>query len=1108
MHGPLEHGRELNGAEVDDQTLSPNPRRIRHITSIQIRNLTPFPVRDAFASALKQPSEQPQFTAHGHLSDDLDVTLGRKRSRRTSTTSVASLAGHKVDGEGDGDHSNESGMRKRAMSKASISSGPGSIISSSPKLSRRLSSAGAPTVRPPHRQRTISMASSVHSRTGSMSQGIISEPGTSSSAMFPGLLRDTSQAALEKVLQSRLVETFVTVTLLDPPPCSPITNGVHQGEPEASSSRSSTPPTKPSPSREKVPIAHKLDSTSRTAPRRSTITAASNSLSSHRPATPSRRAAPPSTSTSSRNESSTAHGKSASLSLPSSKTSKTPSSLPARKQRPTIPSSLTSPSLSSFPAKSERSTPSPDASPRPSASPGSSTLRHDECQTPDYISPIHRPSTNPSFQLDARSCFEFAPDADLSGSKMRVQVWGYVKRGEGWASAKDGSKDGKVDGKPKGRVDSKGKTKECTKSADSKETGSDPKGKGKEREDARNQVGKRVLEWKVLEEWNVDLNDLTPLPKDLASHPSHLPSNTLLLQLSPPGRTFYLPSVPLHLQTPSPLAQSSTAGYNSDPESEARKVRGGEEFARSHVPRKTSGVVTSDTLDVDSPEDVEEQETLMRKGRRRTANWQDLFKLINLQTCILDTQQSLSSVVRGINEIVTQPGVRTLTREVAEREAWVGQLCHETEAVLSEAQQLKSRLNARKEDLRRRKEMLTLARESNVHDTQEWISHEEEVSEERECLSSLRSQLPPMRSILIATLSSIYPIDLLSPPDLLYSILDVPLPMPLTPTDPAPPLSLPSHKGVTEETVATALGYAAQVIQLLAAYLGKGLVYPVTCVGSRSLIKDGISAMVGPRMFPLFSKGVDTYRFEYGVFLLNKDIEMLMTDRNLRVPDMRYTLFNLKNLLLTLTDNEHVRVPTQRFSTNSSASISSLQSPVLTASALPSETLSPNKPDGLPPASTDASVLDESPPMSGATTPTRPTSDLATTSRKSRPFLDLAPFAGFLRSRYPSSSRPSVKSVLEVPENAQEGGSSDATPAPPNGDAQARSRTADEASGNGDDEDDRRTIRGRGDMVEEEGKVTVNGNGLAAPAEDDTGHEKVIQHGERAAVTTLVSGVS
>lgn len=80
------------------------------------------------------------------------------------------------------------------------------------------------------------------------------------------------------------------------------------------------------------------------------------------------------------------------------------------------------------------------------------------------------------------------------------------------------------------------------------------------------------------------------------------------------------------------------------------------------------------------------------------------------------------------------------------------------------------------------------------------------------------------------------------------------------------------------------------------------------------------------RRFPLFSKGVDTYRFEYGVFLLNKNIELvwvftmillyimidgdlfmafqLMSDRNLRALDMRHTLPNLKNLLLTLTDGE------------------------------------------------------------------------------------------------------------------------------------------------------------------------------------------------------------
>lgn len=115
-------------------------------------------------------------------------------------------------------------------------------------------------------------------------------------------------------------------------------------------------------------------------------------------------------------------------------------------------------------------------------------------------------------------------------------------------------------------------------------------------------------------------------------------------------------------------------------------------------------------------------------------------------------------------------------------------------------------------------------------------------------LSTLRSHLSATRTTLITTLSVIFPIDLLYPPDLLFTILSVPLPIPLSSTDPGPPLSLPNHREVTEDAVATALGYAAQAVQLLAAYLGKVLIYPVTCVGSKSLVRDGISAMVGPRM--------------------------------------------------------------------------------------------------------------------------------------------------------------------------------------------------------------------------------------------------------------------
>lgn len=118
----------------------------------------------------------------------------------------------------------------------------------------------------------------------------------------------------------------------------------------------------------------------------------------------------------------------------------------------------------------------------------------------------------------------------------------------------------------------------------------------------------------------------------------------------------------------------------------------------------------------------------------------------------------------------------------------------------------------------------------------------------RNQLTILRQRLRLIRSNLLSILSTIFPIELLSPPDLLFTILDIPLPIPITANDPAPPLTIPEHKEVTEEAVATALGYVAQTLQILAAYTGQTLVYPVTCIGSRSLIRDGISGMVGPRM--------------------------------------------------------------------------------------------------------------------------------------------------------------------------------------------------------------------------------------------------------------------
>ena len=105
----------------------------------------------------------------------------------------------------------------------------------------------------------------------------------------------------------------------------------------------------------------------------------------------------------------------------------------------------------------------------------------------------------------------------------------------------------------------------------------------------------------------------------------------------------------------------------------------------------------------------------------------------------------------------------------------------------------------------------------------------------------------PVRTTLLQNLSSIFPIAPLEPKDLLFTIVTVPLPVPFSSSEPAPPFALPGKPSFNDETVASALGLVSHVVQLVSAYMGYPLTYPVTCVGSRSLIRDPISAMMGPR---------------------------------------------------------------------------------------------------------------------------------------------------------------------------------------------------------------------------------------------------------------------
>ncbi|CAG8745593.1 11448_t:CDS:2, partial [Ambispora leptoticha] len=172
-----------------------------------------------------------------------------------------------------------------------------------------------------------------------------------------------------------------------------------------------------------------------------------------------------------------------------------------------------------------------------------------------------------------------------------------------------------------------------------------------------------------------------------------------------------------------------------------------------------------------------------------------------------------------------------------------------------------------------------------------------------------------------------------------------------------------------DEQIATALGFTCHLTQMLAFYLAIPLRFPMTPMSSRSTIYDPISATIpAPRqetispcmalgrflnlivvgffmgeggllyvtnnqlgaLFPLFMKGVDRGRFEYAVFLLNKNIEQLMNSQGLLRVDLRNTLPNLRNFIIFLISApNHYRkfVPhNPTISANSGGSVSNINS--------------------------------------------------------------------------------------------------------------------------------------------------------------------------------------
>lgn len=273
-----------------------------------------------------------------------------------------------------------------------------------------------------------------------------------------------------------------------------------------------------------------------------------------------------------------------------------------------------------------------------------------------------------------------------------------------------------------------------------------------------------------------------------------------------------------------------------------------------------------------------------------TSSYDALMRLSTLDDCIQDalaTQgrlaEEIESILKENKEAISavnqvpeaKERLRTVENAVAAEKRRV-------EAVRRKRDELKSNIQFRKDAIQKGQEL-----QAQVEEGME--SRKEEIKKTKEAIKTTSTEIRGQRRRICEDLQKIYPIEPIPGKSLAFTIRGLALPN-------------AEFDDAKDDVVSAALGYVAQVVQLLSPYMSVIIPYPVEPKGSTSTIEDPLSMTPNaPRTYPLFMKGVVRYRFEYGVFLLNKNIEILANSLGLRLLDIRQTLPNLKYLLFVAT---------------------------------------------------------------------------------------------------------------------------------------------------------------------------------------------------------------
>ncbi|KAK6516779.1 hypothetical protein TWF506_006668 [Arthrobotrys conoides] len=269
-----------------------------------------------------------------------------------------------------------------------------------------------------------------------------------------------------------------------------------------------------------------------------------------------------------------------------------------------------------------------------------------------------------------------------------------------------------------------------------------------------------------------------------------------------------------------------------------------------------------------------------------------ILKLKNLEECIYDAMETQAHVEKQMDSIASSKAdylshVRALDEENLE---------------LKDARKIVSREKKRLEALRKHRDALKQSISGRKAAIDAGIENRAVAKLHLQNAKQLLHQrvveagntvtaMATRRKVILDYLTKIYPIEHIPEQPLNFTICNLHLPN-------EPP------EGHNEDVIAAALGYVAHLVYLLSFYLSVYLRYPILPKGSSSMVQDPISVIQGSRYFPLWAKGVPYFRFEYAIFLLNKNIEQLMESQKCIVLDIRQTLPNLKYLLYVTTASQ------------------------------------------------------------------------------------------------------------------------------------------------------------------------------------------------------------